>query len=456
PVPRDPAPRTPASPASARADAPAGAVPRPRPPAARPPAFRPPDDGRDASATVPPPGDDGSPGAGTGERLAFFATAAKGTEGALRDELRELRLRRVRADRGGVHFEGSWADAWRACLHSRIALRVLHPLGTFDAVGGDGLYDAVRTLDWTPYLTPAHTLAVTAFCRDSALTHTNFIAQRTKDAIVDPLRDRLGARPSVDRKDPDVHVFVHLVRDRLTVYLDLAGESLHRRGYRANAMEAPLKETLAAAILRLAGWDPERPFVDPMCGSGTLAIEAAMRAARVAPGLLRRRMGFERWASFGDAHARILADLRARARDAQRPPPAPILAMDVDPQAVELARANARLAGVRIECRRQAIPDLALDGPAGLIATNPPYGQRLQADAALYPAIATALGRHPAWDVAVLAGDRAIERALPRPDRWQAVFNGDLECRLLLYAGRAAGVPGDAAPAGRGRGRRAG
>jgi putative N6-adenine-specific DNA methylase len=385
------------------------------------------------AARRPEPGD-GEPA--SSERLAFFATAAKGTEGALRDELRELRLRRIRADRGGVHFEGTWADAWRACLHSAIALRVLHPLGTFDAVGGDGLYAAVRSLDWTPYLTPAHTLAVTAFCRDSALTHTNFIAQRTKDAIVDPLRERLGARPSVDRKDPDVHVFVHLVKDRLTVYLDLAGESLHRRGYRANALEAPLKETLAAAILRLAGFDPGRPFADPMCGSGTLAIEAAMRAEGVAPGLLRRRMGFERWASFGPDEARTMAGMRERAREMRRPAAAPIRALDVDPQAVELARANARLAGVKVDCRRGPIAELALSGTSGLIATNPPFGLRLAASDALYGEMAQALARHRAWDVAVLAGDRAIERAMPRPDRWQGVFNGDLPCRLLMYGGR--------------------
>ncbi len=372
----------------------------------------------------------------SGERLAFFATAAKGTEGALRDELRELRLRRVRADRGGVHFEGGWSDGWRACLHSRIALRILHPLGTFDAVGGDGLYQAVRSIDWSRFLTPRTTLAVTAYCRDSALTHTNFIAQRTKDAIVDPLRERLGERPSVDRKDPDVHVFVHLVADRVTVYLDLAGESLHRRGYRANALEAPLKETLAAAILRLAKWDPERPFVDPMCGSGTLAIEAAMRACRVAPGLLRPRMGFERWASFSSEDARTMAWMRAQAREAARPAPAAIRALDVDPQAVELTRANARLAGVRIECVRQPIAALALSGEPGLIATNPPYGLRLATDAALYPEIAQVLLRQQGWDIAVLAGDRAIEQAMPRPDRWQAVFNGDLECRLLMYEGR--------------------
>jgi len=198
--------------------------------------------------------------------LPFFATAAKGTEGALRDELRELRIPGVRADRGGVHFGRTWEDAWLACLHSRIAMRILAEVARFPAPSGESLYQGVRAVDWSAWLSPRHTLAVTANCRSGALTHTGFIAQKTKDAIVDPLRDRFGDRPSVDRKDPDLHVFVHLVRDEAVVYLDLAGESLHRRGYRSEHGEAPLKDTLAAAMLRLCGWDRASPLVDPMCG----------------------------------------------------------------------------------------------------------------------------------------------------------------------------------------------
>jgi putative N6-adenine-specific DNA methylase len=366
--------------------------------------------------------------------MEFFATAAKGTEPALRDELRELWLPKVRCDRGGVQFEGTWEHAWKACLHSRVALRVLAVLGRFDAKGGDALYEAVRSIDWEPYLTPRHTLAVSAHCRSSELTHTNFIAQRTKDGIVDPLRDRLGERPSVDRKDPDVHIFMHLVKDVATVYLDLAGESLHRRGYRAEAMDAPLKENLAAAMLRLAGWNRQTPFLDPMCGSGTLAIEAALWAGNVAPGLLRKRMGFQRWALFDDSQSRAWQGIMQEARQAIRTDIPPIMAADVDPRAVERTRANARLAGVRIEAVRRSIRDTVPLDPPGLVALNPPYGHRIESEAELHREMSGALQGLEGHTIAILAGNRVIETVLKRrPDKWWLVFNGDLPCRLLLY-----------------------
>ncbi|MDQ3037343.1 MAG: THUMP domain-containing protein, partial [Myxococcota bacterium] len=228
---------------------------------------------------------------------AFFVTCAAGTELALKDELRELRFRKVRADRGGVRFEGPWADGFRACLTSRIAIRVLAPIARFPAKDGDALYDGVRAIEWERWLSARHTLAVSAVSKASALTHTNFVAQRTKDAIVDRLRDLSGARPSVDRQDPDLAIFVHLAKDEAAVHLDLGGDSLHRRGWRTAIGEAPLKETLAAAMLRIAGWDREGPMIDPTCGSGTIAIEADLWARRVAPGLMRERFGIERWAS---------------------------------------------------------------------------------------------------------------------------------------------------------------
>jgi 23S rRNA (guanine2445-N2)-methyltransferase / 23S rRNA (guanine2069-N7)-methyltransferase len=207
--------------------------------------------------------------------MDFFATAAKGTEPALRDELRELRMHGVRADRGGVHFAGELEDGARACLHSRVAVRVLAWRGAFDVRGEAELYAAMRSLEWRHFLSQKHTLAVKATCRSSKMTHSQFIAQRSKDAIVDQLREDLGTRPNVSLEDPDVLVVVHLVSDRADVYVDLAGEPLHRRGWRTRIGEAPLKETLAAAMLRLAGWDKKKPLVDPMCGAGTIAIEAA-------------------------------------------------------------------------------------------------------------------------------------------------------------------------------------
>lgn len=366
--------------------------------------------------------------------MRFFATAAKGTEGALRDELRELRFRGVRADRGGVHFAGEWVEGFRACIELRTAMRVLAEVGRFDAPGGAALYEGVRAIDWRPFFTPRHTLAVRASCRSSALSHTQFIAQKTKDAVVDHLRDALGARPSVDRGDPDVSLFVHLVRDAATVYLDLAGEPLHRRGYRARAGEAPLKETLAAAIVRLSGWDRERPLVDPMCGSGTIPIEAAMWAYDIAPGLARERFGFERWASHDEGAARAVRDLREAARARARSEGPEIVASDADLERVIDARDGARRAGVPIQVAKRSLRDLAPTTPPGVVVTNPPYGARIEAGEALHRDLGDAVRRLRGHRFAILAGTPAILRAIPmRPERTLTIYNGAIECRLATY-----------------------
>ena len=235
--------------------------------------------------------------------MKLFATAAAGTEGVLRDELRAHRFRAVKADRGGVHFEGDLLEGARACLWSRVAMRVQAELGSFDARGEAGLYEGVRSLDWSPWVSPRHTIAVSATCKSSALTHSQYIALKTKDAIVDQVRDRTGARPDVDTQRPDVGVIVRLVNDKATVYLDLAGEPLHRRGYRAASREAVMKESLAAAVILLGGWSPEHPFVDPMCGAGTLPIEAALMARRIPPGA-KRSFGVERSPAWGETERR--------------------------------------------------------------------------------------------------------------------------------------------------------
>jgi putative N6-adenine-specific DNA methylase len=365
--------------------------------------------------------------------MRLFATAAKGTEPAVRDELRELGFHGVRADRGGVHFEGSLVEGARACLELRTAVRVLWLLAELEAPDAQALYEGVAAQPLEEVLGPEHTLAVRAFARDSALTHTQFIAQRTKDAIVDRLRARCGARPTVDLADADVVFFVHLKRDRAQLYLDLAGEPLHRRGYRARAGTAPLKETLAASLLRLSGWDRSRPLLNPMCGSGTLAIEAALWAHRIAPGLARTRLGLERWRSHDAAAARQLAELREATRARALTAAPPIVASDVDPQALAQARQGARRAGVRVQVEQRSIVDLTPTSPPGHVIINPPYGERIEVEAGLYREIARALAPLSGHRIAVLAGGRAVGRALPRrPDRWVSVFNGPIECRLLV------------------------
>ncbi len=366
--------------------------------------------------------------------MRFFATAAKGTEPALRDELRELRFARVRADRGGVHFEGELADAARACLWSRVGVRILLEVASFDASDAGTLYGGAHAVDWRAWMTPRTTLAVRATCRSSRLTHSQFVAQKTKDAIVDVLRDRFGARPSVDRDDPDVLVTVRVAADRATVYLDVGGSSLHQRGWRARAGEAPLRETLAAAVVRLSGWDRERPLVDPMCGAGTVAIEAAAWSRRLAPGLGRSRFGLERWASHDDAMRERLRTLRGEARAAGLAEGPRVLAFDADPRSVELTRENARAAGVDLSVELRNVRDLGPVEPPGYVVTNPPYGERLTAEPGLYEDVARASRRLRNHTVALLCGTPALPRAMRRePARSWILYNGPIECRLLVY-----------------------
>ena len=365
--------------------------------------------------------------------MRFFASAAKGTEPALRDELRELRFHAVRADRGGVHFEGDLRAGYRACLWSRIALRVLTPLSTFDAPDEAAFYEGVRAIELDGTLGPQQTLVVSAACRSSRLTHSGYLCQLTKDAVVDRIRDRHGARPSVDKRDADVHLFVHLVKDVATLYLDLAGQSLHQRGFRAPSAEAPMRETLAAAVLRYSGWDRKSPLCDPACGSGTLLIEAGLWAKNVAPGLARERFGFERWVGFDAAEQSALAELRAEARAAALADAPPLIGRDISEEALVLARKSASLAGVGLRLELGALGD-ADEPSAGAVVANPPYGKRLTRPAELARELAHLVDRYPDAKVAFLmAEDQPIGHTRRRPEPPRSLYNGDIACVLRSW-----------------------
>ena len=370
-----------------------------------------------------------------GER-PFFASAAKGTEGALRDELRELRIPEVRADRGGVHFGGSFADAVRVCFESRIAVRVLWRRARFRAPSGEALYEAVRALDLSDVFDPDKTLSVVANVKSGALTHSGFVAQKTKDALVDTQRARFGARSNVERDDPDLRVVVNINKDEAELFLDLSGEPLHRRGYRTEAREAPIKESLAAAMLRLAGWDRARPLVDPMCGSGTIAIEAALWARAIAPGLLGRRYGFQRWLSFDTAQKRVLVEIRdaAKARVLPEHQQPSIMALDCDGLAVNLARKLARNAEVSVQVERLDVLDFMGTDPAGHIVTNPPYGVRLSRGEDFEPLLARSFRPLRGHRVSAICHDIKLAQAMRiAPQQEHALWNGDLECRLFSW-----------------------
>jgi 23S rRNA G2445 N2-methylase RlmL len=369
--------------------------------------------------------------------VRFFATAAKGTEPALRDELRELRFRGVRADRGGVHFEGDAEEGFRACLWSRIAVRVLTPLASFDAPYERAFYDAVRVVDLSEVLTPKQTLIVSAAVRSSRLTHTEYLSQLTKDAVVDRIRDRTGLRPSVDKHAADVHLFVHLVKDVATLYLDFAGEPLHRRGYRVAGAEAPIKETLAAAVLRYSGWDRKTPLCDPLCGSGTLLIEAGLWARNLAPGLSREKFGFERWANFDASAREQLEALKSEARAAVNPELPLLLGRDASAEAVAQTMAAAQRASIPLDVSVQALADHVTFETAGAIVANPPYGRRLERSSELSRELARLVDRHQQSRVALLmASEQPIGHTRRRPEPPREVFNGNIACVVRSWSTR--------------------
>jgi putative N6-adenine-specific DNA methylase len=372
--------------------------------------------------------------------MKLFATAAAGTEGVLRDELRAHRFRAVKADRGGVHFEGDLLEGARACLWSRVAMRVQAELGSFDAQGERGLYEGVRSLDWSPWVSPRHTLAVSATCKNSALTHSQYIALKTKDAIVDQVRDRAGARPDVDTQRPDVGVIVRLVNDKATVYLDLAGEPLHRRGYRAASREAVMKESLAAAVILLGGWSPEHPFVDPMCGAGTLPIEAALMARRIPPGA-KRSFGVERSPAWGEAERQAWRQIRGDALAQVLPTaPAPIIARDGVAAAVAAATENIRAAGVEGTVRVQHADarTLAQESPGTWVFGDPPYGDRTAVKPLQLMGFFRQLGEvlremHGATAVFITGTDLLPKGLGLVHDMEHSLRNGDIPCKLFRY-----------------------
>jgi len=376
----------------------------------------------------------------------YFATAPKGIASLLADELRALGAGDVAEGRSGVAFSGDLEMAYRACLWSRTANRVLLPLAEFPAADPDALYQGVAAVDWSDHLTASATLAVDFTSVRSAINHTHFGALKVKDAIVDQFRDAFGERPSVDVERPDLRINVHLERDRAVVSIDLSGDSLHRRGYRKEGVVAPLKENLAAAILLRAGWPGVAAaggsLVDPMCGSGTLPIEAALMAADIAPGLLREYWGFAGWQGHVPAlWTRLMDEARAR-REAGLERMPSIVGYDADRGAVRAALANLEAAGLRGKVHVERRDLAALQPPAGaapgLVAVNPPYGERLgerEQLKVLYGELGRILKeRFTDWKAAVFTGNPELGKEMGlRARRMHVLFNGPIECKLLHF-----------------------
>jgi putative N6-adenine-specific DNA methylase len=365
---------------------------------------------------------------------AFFATAPRGLESLLQKEVSLLGGKNAVSVPGGVSFEGGWDTCYRTNLWSRIASRVLWKVQDFAYRNEDDVYRAVKALEWPRYFDVERTLRVNVTAQKSPLRSLEFATLRVKDAVCDRFREALGKRPDVKRASPDIRVHVFLEKDKGTLYLDTSGEPLFKRGWRAGQSEAPLRENLAAGIVMLTGWRPEEPLLDPMCGGGTLLVEAAAMARGRAPGA-RRGFGFQNLKSF---RAPLWEAVK---REDVPDHSSPILyGSDNDPEALKAARRNLAAAGVErwVRLERTDVLERAAPAPSGVMVMNPPYGERMGSADELgrfYPKLGDALKkRFAGWRCYIFTADLKLPKLIRlEPSRRTPLWNGALECRLYEF-----------------------
>jgi putative N6-adenine-specific DNA methylase len=367
----------------------------------------------------------------------FFATCPFGLASALADELQALGAQQVVADEAGVTFVADMPTVWACNYRSRIATRFLWRVAEFDYANEEALYQQAKAVVWPKYFAVGKTFKIDINARKSPLKSINFAALKVKDAVCDRFREAVGSRPNVDTREPNVEIHVFLDGNRCYLYLDTSGEPLFKRGKRDFVGLAPLKKNLAAGILRLAGWTPGTPLLDPMCGSGTFLVEAAEMSIGRAAGE-GRTFGFEHLANFDRG-----AWLQIVRRNATPPPPAtrpPIWGADLYGRSLDNARANLQAAGLLQHVDLKQVDLLAMKAPAdsGLLVTNPPYGERIGEKAALaefYPKLGNLLKREFAgWTACVFSGDPELPRLIRlSPARKPVLYNGKIECRLYEY-----------------------
>ena len=367
----------------------------------------------------------------------FFATCPRGLEQVLAAELAALGAHAIKTVDGGAAFAGDLTQCYAVNLESRVASRVLWQVGDARYRSEQEIFDAARALPWAQLFDVGRTIRVYVSAIKSPVRSLDFVTLRVKDAVCDAFRAARGRRPDVDTAEPDVRIHAFLTRDEATFYLDTSGEALFKRGWRARAGEAPLRENLAAGILKLAGWAVPMPLLDPMCGSGTFLAEAAMMALDVAPGL-NRSFGFERLASFDAGRWRALLEkARAPRRQAGK---LPIYGRDKSGAALGLARENLAALGLTdaVELKQMDVLDGGPPAAEGIMVMNPPYGERLGASEelrAFYPKLGNALKqRYAGWSAYILSSDMELPRLIGlRASKRTPLYNGALECRLFEY-----------------------
>ena len=370
------------------------------------------------------------------DKFEMVAKTFQGLENVLADELKALGAEDVEAGRRVVAFKGDKATMYRANFCCRTALRILKPIYKFRASTIDELYEEVKKYEWEKVLSVKRTFAIDSTVYSDEFRHSKFVTYRVKDAIADYFNEKYGERPSIRLSNPDVIFDVHISGDEVTLSLDSSGESLHKRGYRVAQTEAPINEVLAAGIIKLSGWDGKSNFYDPMCGSGTFLIEAALIAANINPGVYRNSFAFERWDDFDvDLFESIYNDDSAECDFEYK-----IYGSDISPKAIGIAKSNIKSArvGKYIDVQVKPLQELT-DVPAGggILITNPPYGERISVEdmEALYDSIGTMLKNefkgYNAWVIS--ENNDLFDKIGLKPSLKYPILNGSLECELRQY-----------------------
>lgn len=371
----------------------------------------------------------------------MVAKTLQGLEEVLAEELKEIGAEDIEVGCRSVTFYGTKETLYKSNFWLRTALRVLKPIHVFNARTIDEFYGNARKFDWTSVMDLSQKFAVESVVNSELFPHSRYIALKLKDAIADQFRDRFGKRPFVDPKKPHIQFHVHVNNDVCTVSLDSSGESLHRRGYRVAQDVAPINEVLAAGLIKLSGWDGDSVFIDPMCGSGTILIEAALIAYGIAPGIFRQHFGFENWLDFDDQLLQSIYNDDSRERDFEYL----IIGRDISKQAIASAMENVKESGLQKKIDLAVASIFDYNPPKvdrGIVITNPPYGERLKKEQieGFYKQLSDVFkNKYPGYDVWLISSNQeALKSFGLRPSKKVTLLNGALECkyqRFSMYKG---------------------
>ena len=370
------------------------------------------------------------------QEFELIAKTFMGLENVLAQELTQLGANNIQIGRRMVAFTGNQEMMYRANFQLRTAIRILKPIAHFKAHSAEDMYDEVRKIDWSQYIEQGKTFSVDSVVYSEEFRNSRFVTYKVKDAIVDQFREATGTRPNISVSNPDIRLNIHIAEDQATLSLDSSGESLHRRGYRQESVEAPLNEVLAAGMILMSGWKADTDFIDPMCGSGTLLIEAALIARNINPGVFRKAFAFEKWPDFNQELFDTIYNDDSQERDFTHH----IYGYDVDMKAVNTARLNVKAAGFSqtVTVEQQDFKDFKKPAEKSIIMTNPPYGERISTPDLLgtYKMIGERLkhefGGNEAWILSYR--EECLEQIGLKPSIKIPLYNGSLECEFRKYA----------------------